>query len=114
MRIGRLDRRITIQRRELATDSFGADVGAWVDVVTTWAGYEPISGAEQFAADQRYAAQLVRFTIRHRAGIEARMRVVYDGQVWDIQDVAERGRRSALLLTCRVVNPASGPPGGAT
>lgn len=47
MDIGRLDKRITIQRRSATKDSYGQEVNQWVDIATVWANIKPIGGRER-------------------------------------------------------------------
>lgn len=108
MRAGRLDRRITIQARQAGLDAYGQPADAWTTVATVWARLEPLSGAERFEADQRSQEQSVRFTVRFRAGIQPRQRVIFEGRQYDIRNVAETERRHELVLDCTVLEGESG------
>ena len=101
MKAGELDRRILIQRPVPVRNAHGEEITGWVDVASTWAKFERVSGTEEFQAEQRSARQQVRFTIRYRSGIEPTMTVVYDGERYEIEDVGEagEGRRDGLVLT---------------
>jgi SPP1 family predicted phage head-tail adaptor len=111
VRAGELDRPIVLERRFAATNSFGEQVEGWAPVGgTVFAGFTPASGGESFGNDQRVAEQRVTFEIRYRPGISpATHRIVFDGRVYEIEDVAEPERRKRLLITARVQDAASGP-----
>lgn len=108
MKAGTLDRRILVQRPVAIRDSVGAEINGWVDVANPWASFERTGGDEEFRASQRSHEQQVMFQIRYRPGIDAKMRVVYDGEPYEIVDVAEIGRREGLLLTATVREVTSG------
>jgi len=109
VQIGKLDRRITIQRAATARGAAGGVVESWVDVCTCWAGWEPmpLRSGESFVADQRTAKQKCVFTIRFREGIDSKMTLLHDGQRYDIEDVEEVPRRRGLRLKsyAREVSP---------
>lgn len=52
MDIGRIDKRITIQRRATTLDDYGQEVNAWEDIGTVWANIKPIGGREKLRAGQ--------------------------------------------------------------
>ena len=82
---GKLNRRITIQRRAAGVDSRGQASGAWQDVATVWAMEMPRSAREFFAAGQYQPELSMAWRIRYRTDITADMRVVDDrGQPWEI------------------------------
>ena len=50
MEIGRLNKRIMLQRRTGALDGSGQLANSWVDVATVWADIRPITGREKMRA----------------------------------------------------------------
>lgn len=60
---------------------------AWVEVATVWAAIEPLSAREFVAASSIQSQVMARITIRHRQGIEAKMRILHRGQVYNIEGV---------------------------
>lgn len=105
---GELDRRVVIQRAVRTTDTHGESVIAWDSLATVWAKFEAGGGSETHLADRRQANQAATFTLRWLAGVMAEMRVLHDGDAWDIESVEEPDRRESLLLRCRAVQPVSG------
>ncbi len=69
MRSGRLDRRITLQRKTVVENSYGEPIETWVDLATVWAEYLPTGGVERYAATQMVAEADTRWRIRYRADL---------------------------------------------
>lgn len=100
MHAGKMDRRITIERRGFARNSTGEEVEGWSPQFQCWASVTWVGGGEQLGQGQRVATQNVQFGIRFRSGISPKdYRVVYDGATYEIEDVQETGRRDGLILT---------------
>lgn len=105
-RMPNLDRRITIQSATVAQDASGEEIETWStyrDGVA--AEYLPVSGQEQFDAHQRLATAVARFRIRYRTDLTREMRIVYDGELWDITHLEEDrryDRRQFLVVTAKV------------
>lgn len=89
---GRLNRRITIQRRGPEQDEAGQPIDGWVEVGKPWAWIKGQTGmgvGRQLAGEGTVAASLnvYSFRIRYRPAITDAMRVLYDGRVYDIKHV---------------------------
>lgn len=95
MRIGKLDKRITLQKPAVpgtqGTD--GAMAQAWTTVASAaadgkwWASIEPIRGAELLRAGQNLGAMDTRIRLRHAgvlAGLDATWRAVHGSTVYNI------------------------------
>lgn len=105
MRAGRMDRLITIQQRSDSQDSYGQPVPSWSTLAEVWADKKDVKASERFASEQRIAEQTTVFRIYWRDDVTAKMRVSYDGKVYDINGVAEIGRREGLELTTTATVP---------
>jgi SPP1 family predicted phage head-tail adaptor len=103
---GKLDRRITIQERTVTRDSAGGETVTWVDRATVWASKNDVSGRDQLLANQMAATGLVRFWIRHRSDVVGTDRIVYDDTAYDIQHIAEIGRREGLDILVKLPSEA--------
>lgn len=89
---GRLNRRITIQRRGPEQDEAGQPIDGWVEVAKPWAWIKGQTGmgvGRQMAGEGTVATSLnvYSFRIRYRPAITDAMRVLYDGRVYDIKHV---------------------------
>lgn len=101
---GRMDQRITIQRRVSGVDAYGQESQGWLDVVTIWAEAMTKRGREYIAAGQQQASALVVFRVRYRADLlqDSSMRVVWGGVAYDVveppQDV--NGQKTMIEIPC--------------
>jgi len=103
MKIGKLDRRITIQRATLTVNDYGERAETWTTLATVWAevNFRPGSGSETIESDQVFAVQRVRFVIRYSSTVsdlKPSDRVSYNGQLYQIEAVQEIGREEGLRL----------------
>ena len=90
MKLGQLNRRITIERRVSGEDAAGQPIEGWEPVATVWADIRTpsgLSGARDMQGD--IATSLVRYSIRirFRDDLDTEMRVLASGQVFDIKQV---------------------------
>lgn len=102
------NRRITIQHQNGYTrDAEGNARPNWEDFLTLWAGRAPLTTRwrEFFGSSAENAEMVVAYKIRYRKGIRPNMRVIDDGQVYDIVAVLDDidGRRRVTHLMCKVV-----------
>lgn len=103
---GDLDRRIQLLRRDATKDAGGREVIAWPPRATVWASKRDVSGREQMVAGQLVAEHVTRFVLRWRADVCTTDRMLVDGVLYDVQHVAELGRREFLQVTAqRVLQP---------
>ena len=114
MRAGRLDRRITIQRKSEIQSASGQPVITWATLPTAqrlWASMTPASGDERFTDPQVAAKQQVEFKIRWSlfvADLSPLDRIVYPAinsgdtpaptAIYDILAVHELERREGLSI----------------
>lgn len=100
--IGQLDRRICIQQPVTSRGSSGQEVTTWTTFAECWASieYPGTKSDEGVIADQEVSTTFTVFTIRYRDGIGQKMRVVYGGDYYDIQNKFEIGRKEFLRLPC--------------
>jgi len=50
MKIGKLDKRITLQSRSATLDDYGQELNSWSDIATVWANVKPLGGREKLRA----------------------------------------------------------------
>lgn len=100
---GKRDRRITFQRRTVTRDdSTGRDTVTWPDVATVWASKRELVGRELLLAQQIVPTAEVRFNIRWRSDLLTTDRIVCAGVTYDIQHMAELGRREDLDILAKL------------
>lgn len=102
---GEFDQRITIQAPVEERTSSGNMESTWSTVVECWARMDATTAKERVVAGQQYQVNAytcwIRADIVSRFQIKARMRVLWRGEPYDIQDIPDntlRGRKTALFL----------------
>lgn len=101
---GNLDRRVTLERYTAVLDDYGGEVRTWIALATVWARVEQRTGYERSASNQVQAGAVTLFTIRWQqalADLNPKDRILYDGRYWDIESVAELGRRVGFQIAAR-------------
>jgi len=108
---GTLNRRITIEKRGPDRDSLGQPLvnAPWVPVATVAANIAAKSGLQTAAAGGEVSVARYSIRIRYRPAVNDAMRVVYQGEVYDIQAVLhdEAGRQHTDLV-CEIGARAHG------
>lgn len=108
MRAGQLNRRIEVQKPGTIRDEAGQPVDGWIPVGPLMAdiGNETGMGAirsslqgDAPASIARYSF-LVRFSGARALGVDAGMRIVHDGDVFEVKGIARdyRNRDRAFIL----------------
>lgn len=116
MRAGQLKHRITIQRPTGAQDAWGTpEPQGWEDVALVWSDIRHQSGSESIRAGADVSVVRASVRIRWRTGVDAGMRVLHGGQVFDVEAVLPSADRKHIDLVCRLLPIADAPapaPGG--
>jgi SPP1 family predicted phage head-tail adaptor len=92
MRAGRLRHRVVVERATDGTDAYGDQVPTWAALATAWAGIEPLSGREYFAAAHIQADVSTRIVLRGIPGVSItpKDRIRYGSRLFDIKQVIDR------------------------
>lgn len=103
MRIGDLDRIITLQRATVSQvgGEFNEDIEAWSTLATVYAAKSDVSAGEAMRAQEVGAQLSARFTIRRSSEVSdlnERDRLVFDGNVFNITGVREIARNRWLEI----------------
>jgi SPP1 family predicted phage head-tail adaptor len=111
MEIGKLDKRVTLQRRSATLDAYGQEVNTWVTAATVWANVRPVSGKEKSSMATIDAMMTHKVTVRYNVDfmpptkVDA-WRIVYPTKagtrIFDIkaaQDVDEA--RTHIMFDCQ-------------
>lgn len=110
MRAGQLNHRITIQRPTGAQDAWGTpEPAGWEDVALVWADFRYQSGSESIRAGADVSTVRASVRIRWRTGVDAGMRVLHGGQVFDVEAVLPSADRKHIDLVCRLLPIADAP-----
>lgn len=96
VKVGDMDREITIQRSNTAISDYHNEELVWIDLATVWAKVEWTGGSETSEnIDKKLAVSQTSFFVRFNEDFKSkRLRVSYDGQLFDIVAVLEIGRQA--------------------
>lgn len=91
MEIGKLNRRVKLQRLVETPTGTGGSTSTWTDVATVWANVRMLNGLETARSDFPVSVAKGSIRIRWREDVDATWRVVYlsDGKtvVYDVKAV---------------------------
>ena len=102
LRAGQLNRRITLQRRGSAQDSFGGVQATWIDVATVWADIQPLSGRELENARRMASEVSHQITLRYQTLLTdtravAAYRARYKGRVFNLHAALNEDEANVLI-----------------
>ena len=103
----RLNKRITLQVMGPTQDAAGQPVAAdWANFIADgdgklWAEVRDVSGREFVAAGATQNKVMTTITIRYRAGVAAKMRVLHGTDVYSIEAVLGQDQRTLALMCSR-------------
>jgi len=100
MKAGKLDRQVSFERRSQEVQDTGATLETWATFLTVRAEVRDLM-ADEIALDLGEGEKATRvFVIRWTPEtITTEDRVTYNGQSYDIRQIAEIGRRGGLQIT---------------
>jgi len=96
-----LDRRIRIERKVSGRDAMGGETISYTLRRQVWASVIYTRGREAYLSSQVTESTDIEFRVRWSADIAVTDRVVFDGTVYDIQYLAEMGRRRKLRILAK-------------
>lgn len=99
LRAGQLDREITFLTPVVTDGIANSDqINSWTNGDTVWARKMDSPGTEMVADDRVVLVQKTMWTIRYKSGITSRMRILYNGKIYEILSVYENdGSRDRWL-----------------
>ena len=102
MRIGDLNKRITLQYQTKTPDGMGGFTVVWVDAATVWAAIWPVSATETIQAAQATMTITHRVRIRFRAVLKASWRVSWAGRYFNVVSIIDPNMAHRWLdLMCK-------------
>lgn len=89
--IGKLNQRISIQKKTVISDGIGNQTEEWTKVHDCWAAVNTVSGREFLAARQQNEENTVNFKVRHCKKIAeigtVDYRIIFHNKIYDIISV---------------------------
>ncbi len=102
MKIGDLNRRITLQQKTRVSDSMGGFIETWTDVATIWAAIWPTSASEAIQAAQMVMTISHRIRIRYRSVLKSSWRVKYGNHYYAVVSIINPNMSNEYLdLMCK-------------
>jgi SPP1 family predicted phage head-tail adaptor len=102
---GAMNRRIRVEGYTSSRDPDSNElIQAWGLIAEVWAHRRDIGAREFLSSGAENTEQLAVFTVWWRPGITPAMRIISQGQVFNITGVSEVGFRQQLQLQARAVN----------
>lgn len=104
---GSLDRRVRIEVEGRVPNGQGGFTTAWQELKTVWARKRPLRGDETVREGIVRSTAFARFTIRYRAGVTTKHRLVEkNGTIWNIRSADDpNGSREQLDMVCETGVP---------
>ena len=93
---GNLRHRVTLQQQQMTVDPVTNEpITVWADVAELWAHVEPLSVREFIASAAGQSELTARITIRYRSDVNANMRFLHRGKVYNVHG-AQADKESGL------------------
>lgn len=107
MKIGNLDKRVSLLVRNNVTDAWNHSVVSYTNRATLWAEVQYKRGTEEQAGQQRVGVDHVHFIMRYRSDVTTVNPLEYDGDKYNVHSVEIIGRKEGLrVITTRRDNGA--------
>jgi len=84
MNIGKLNRRVSLQKLGPAQDSAGQPTQQWTEFAKPWADIRFVSGKEFATAGSEASSATASIRLRYREDVTPAMRVVYRSSIFNI------------------------------
>ncbi|MDD5359488.1 MAG: phage head closure protein [Sulfurovaceae bacterium] len=100
MRVGPLNRFITIEQSQQTRDGAGGFINTWSEFTKAWAAINPVSGSSKYVSAERHSEATHQITIRWLDGVTPKMRVVYGTRIFEIlsaPNIAERNKQIIII-----------------
>ena len=99
--LGTLNQRATLRAQTLTPDGGGGFTGSWDVVATVWARLEPVTGADNTAADKRESRVRHRVVLRRSNAVAAGQRLEIGARIFAVRALLDEGPQSPFLtLLC--------------
>jgi SPP1 family predicted phage head-tail adaptor len=95
---GKLRTELAVEDVIATGDGAGGVTETWIEVATLFAHVEPVRARARFGADQHQVDITHRITIRHRHGIERRMRFRNRHRIFEIMSMIDPDETGRYLV----------------
>lgn len=107
MKIGRLDRKVTLFKPNAEDDGMGGrGISEWLSAADVWAEFMRPRTAAVGVDGGVASVQVQEIKIRWRSDVAPGWRLKYGGELWEIEHVFSANRRETSLVARLVEYPA--------
>ena len=107
MRIGDLNKRVTLQYQTRTPDAMGGAVVSWVDSAEVYAAIWPTSATMQIKSGQQSGEITHRIRMRYRPDMRTSWRIKYGDRYFAVLGIVNPNERGTMLdCLCREAAPA--------
>ena len=101
--IGERRHRIRFEQPTTSRGSSGQELLTWSRYAEVWTkvAYKTGGNADDMIADRPTTQTAVTFDIMYRDGINEKMRIIFDGDIFDILYIQKPDFRQSLLITAQ-------------
>ncbi|MGF6976359.1 SPP1 family predicted phage head-tail adaptor [Paraburkholderia sp. JPY465] len=101
MRIGKLNRRVSLQQPTEVRDELGQPMPGWSELARPWAYVRYLNGKEYATSGTEVSGATASVRIRYRQDVTASMRIVHGSTILNVLAVLpDEGDREYIDLAC--------------
>lgn len=97
MKVGDLNKRITLQYQTKVPDSMGGFTATWTDAGTIWASIWPVSANEQIQANATNMIVSHRIRIRYRSVLKGSWRIKFGNRYFAVVSIVNPSEKNQML-----------------
>jgi len=102
---GKMNQRIRIEQATVAADAYGEPIKSWGVLDHVWAAVIPLRVNERFASQQVGRDVELKLVVHYRTDVTEMMRLLLEGDYYDIKGVTEIGYHEGLELLVGIAKP---------
>lgn len=93
----KLNKIITVQIPNIVQDGVGGMEVMWRDYLRTWSLFEQINNLSPQIKSHNFSKNFYKFSVRAQHNITHKMRIIYDGRIFNIETVNQCKEHKAYL-----------------
>ena len=98
MRSEKLDKRIVIEKLTISIDGYGQRTRVWTVLASCWANVKLNIGNEMVSSKSTVTYRVIDVKIRYRTDLNYNMRIIYNNEYYNIDDLIELGREDGIMI----------------
>lgn len=104
MRAGGLTEKVIIQQRKVVRGLSGGESYEWTDIMTIRASVKFYSGKQEEGNKEYFHNQVNRVVTYYRSAITREMRVIYQGESYQINSIDKDRIKNTMTLIIELIN----------